>query len=99
MFNSDSFGLDGRVLDPVYRDPADPHHVSDELLRWHFRQCVLANVKAAGEPIFEHDFPPGTDMLRELREGPYAQERFEMELAARLRPLEKPGCPLDLPGG
>jgi len=88
VFNADTFGLDGRVLDPVCRDPADPHHVSDELLRWHFRQCVLANMKAAGEPVFEHDFPPGTDMLRELREGPYGQERFEMELAARLRPLE-----------
>jgi hypothetical protein len=45
-------------------------------------------MKAAGEPVFEHDFQPGTDMLRELREGPYGQERFEMELAARLRPLE-----------
>jgi hypothetical protein len=49
------------------------------------RQCVLANVRAAGEPTFEHDFPPGTDMVRE---GPYGQERFEMELAARLHALE-----------
>lgn len=42
-------------------------------------------MRGAGEPIFEHDFPPGTDMIREIREGPSAQERFEMEIASRLR--------------
>lgn len=41
-------------------------------------------MKGAGEPIFEHDFPPGTDMVREIREGPRAKERFELELASRL---------------
>jgi len=61
------------------------HTVSDQLLRWHFRQSVLANVRGAGEPIFEHDFPPGTDMMSEICEGPYAGERLEMEVASRLR--------------
>jgi hypothetical protein len=42
-------------------------------------------MRVAGEPIFEHDFPPGTDMIREIREGPLAQERFELELSSRLR--------------
>ncbi|KAK9237153.1 HNH endonuclease [Lipomyces kononenkoae] len=88
VFNRDIFGLDGRVLDPVCRNPGDPHRVADELLRWHFRQSVLANMRGAGEPIFEHDFPPGTDMMREIREGPSAQERFEMEIASRLRAFE-----------
>ncbi|KAF8423791.1 hypothetical protein EV426DRAFT_632998 [Tirmania nivea] len=37
-----------------------------------------------GEPVFEHDFPPGTDMVKEISEGPYAKERFELELSARL---------------
>ena len=67
------------------RDPTDPHCVSEQLLRWHFRQSVLANMRGEGEPIFEHDFPPGTDMMGEIREGPYAKERFEMEVAAELR--------------
>ncbi|KAG5296790.1 hypothetical protein I7I48_05721 [Histoplasma ohiense] len=40
--------------------------VSDELLRWHFRQAVLANVKGAGDPIVEFDFPPGTDIYRSI---------------------------------
>ena len=84
VFNLDLLGMDGRILDPVCRNPGDPHRVSDGLLRWHFRQSVLANMRGAGEPIFEHDFPPGTDMMKELREGPYAKERFELELEARL---------------
>lgn len=85
VFHDDMDGLDGRILDPVCRDPANPHCVPDQLLRWHFRQSVLANMKGAGEPIFEHDFPPGTDMMGEIRAEPYAQERLEMEFAWRLR--------------
>ncbi|CCX32810.1 Similar to conserved hypothetical protein [Coccidioides posadasii str. Silveira]; acc. no. EFW14745 [Pyronema omphalodes CBS 100304] len=85
VFDPDLDGLDGRILDPVCRNPEDPHRVSDQLLRWHFRQCVLANMRGAGEPIFEHDFPPGADMVGEISEGPYAKERFELDLAARLR--------------
>ncbi|KAF8456037.1 HNH endonuclease-domain-containing protein [Kalaharituber pfeilii] len=84
MFTKNLFGVDGRTLEMVCRDPADPYRVSDELLRWHFRQSVLANMRGAGEPVFEHDFPPGTDMVKDISEGPYAKERFELELAARL---------------
>lgn len=45
----DKFGVDGRIL--------DSGRVSDEILRWHFRQAVLANMKGAGDPVFEHDLP------------------------------------------
>jgi hypothetical protein len=85
VFGFDNFGVDGKILDPVCRNLTDPHRVSEQLLRWHFRQSVLANMRGEGEPIFEHDFPPGTDMVGEIRDGPYAKERFEMEIAARLR--------------
>ena len=84
-FSKDVFDVDGRTLDPVCRDAANPHRVPDQLLRWHFRESVLANMRGAGEPVFEHDFPPGTDMMTEIREGPLAQERFELELSSRLR--------------
>lgn len=47
-----------------------PHRSADELLRWHFCQAVLFNMKAAAEPICEHDFPPGSDMLEDIRTGP-----------------------------
>ncbi|KAG0136480.1 hypothetical protein HOY82DRAFT_479109 [Tuber indicum] len=85
VFTIDRFGFDGRILDPVCRSTTDPHRVSDEILRWHYRQSVLANVRGAGEPLFEHDFSPGTDVVGEILAGPYAQERFELEVAARLR--------------
>jgi len=49
--------------------------VSDEFLRWHFRQSVLANMRGAGEPVFEHDFTDG-DMVKEVFEC--AKERFEL---------------------
>ncbi|KAK9235306.1 HNH endonuclease-domain-containing protein [Lipomyces kononenkoae] len=83
-FDSDLLGLDGRTLDPVCRNPNDERRVSDELLRWHFRQAVLANMRGAGEPVFEFDFPPGTDMVGEIRSGPEPAKRMEAELFSRL---------------
>ncbi|KAF8418983.1 HNH endonuclease-domain-containing protein, partial [Tirmania nivea] len=80
--------FDGRVLDPVCRDPNNPHSVSDELLRWHFRQSVLANMRGAGEPIFEHDFT-GEDMIKVISGERYGNERLEMEVEARLRGFVK----------
>ncbi|KAL1983690.1 hypothetical protein VTN96DRAFT_10119 [Rasamsonia emersonii] len=84
-FMPNRWGIDGRILDPICRNPNNPDHVSDEVLRWHFRQCILANMRGAGEPVFETDFPAGTDMMATLRAEPYGKERFEMELASRLR--------------
>jgi hypothetical protein len=78
-------GIDGRVLDPICRNPNNPDRVSDDVLRWHFRQSVLANIRGAGEPVFETDFPGGTDLMATLRTEPYGKERFEMELETRLR--------------
>lgn len=67
----------------VRRNLAHPYRVCDELLRWHFRQSVLANMRGAGEPAFEHDFPPGMDIMKGIREGPRAKERRK-ELQGRL---------------
>ncbi|KAK9327123.1 HNH endonuclease-domain-containing protein [Lipomyces starkeyi] len=86
-FDSDLLGLDGRVLDPVCRDPNDERSVRDELLRWHFRQAVLANMRSAGEPVLEFDFPPGTDMVGEILSGPEAAKRMEAELFSRLHQI------------
>ncbi|KAK0715713.1 hypothetical protein B0H67DRAFT_601200 [Lasiosphaeris hirsuta] len=69
--------LDNRLLQ-------DPRRPLDTLLRWHFRQAVLTNMKGAGEPNFEHDFPPGSDMMGEIQSGPKAAERMEFELFNRL---------------
>ncbi|KAK9233763.1 HNH endonuclease-domain-containing protein [Lipomyces kononenkoae] len=83
-FRDDVFNVGGRLLDPVCRDPSDENSVRDELLRWHFRQAVLANMRGAGEPVFETDFPPGSDMVGEIRNGPDAMKRMEAELFSRL---------------
>lgn len=34
----------------------DERRPADQLLRWHFRQAMLTNMKGAGEPVFEFDF-------------------------------------------
>ena len=78
----DSEGIAGTYLDQRFLDT--PDRAVDELLRWHFRQAVLANVKGAGEPIFETDFPPGSDMMGEILNGPKAAQRMEFELFSRL---------------
>ncbi|KAG0136489.1 hypothetical protein HOY82DRAFT_576493 [Tuber indicum] len=76
VFSIDAFGYYGRILDHVCRNPADPHAVSDQLLRWHFRQRVLANMRGNGEPI---------DTVGEtlVPVGPHTQQRFEPETPAR----------------
>ncbi|KAJ6178814.1 hypothetical protein N7519_009275 [Penicillium mononematosum] len=85
-FSYDNWSVDNRVLEDVCRKEGSPDRVADELLRWHFRQCVLANMKGDGEPVFEHDL--GTDMIGEILRGPYPAERMEMELYSRLRGLQ-----------
>jgi hypothetical protein len=42
-------------------------------------------MRGGGEPVFETDFPDGTDTIATLRTEMYGKERFEMELKSRLR--------------
>ncbi|KAJ8097289.1 hypothetical protein POJ06DRAFT_285973 [Lipomyces tetrasporus] len=89
-FADDLFNVGGRQLDPVCRDPDSERSATAELLRWHFRQAVLANMRGAGEPIFEADFPAGTDIVGEILSGPQASQRMEAELSSRLNGLSVP---------
>ncbi|KAF1808661.1 hypothetical protein P152DRAFT_462221 [Eremomyces bilateralis CBS 781.70] len=82
FFSDDGAGLAGKCLDQEFRN--NPQRPVDPLLRWHFRQAVLANMRGAGEPQFEHDFPPGSDMVGDILNGPKAAERMEFELFNRL---------------
>jgi hypothetical protein len=82
FFMPDSKNLAGKHLDQEFLN--NPQRSVDQLLRWHFRQAVIANMKGAGEPIFEHDFPPGSDMVGDILRGPKAGERMEFELFSRL---------------
>jgi hypothetical protein len=81
-FGGDSENIAGKHLDQRFLD--DPQRPPDELFRWHFRQAVLINMRGAGEPIFEHDFPPGSDMIGSILRGPKAAERMEFELFNRM---------------
>jgi hypothetical protein len=84
MFDVDVLGLSGRTLHAVCRNPHDPDHVSDGLLHWHFEQAVLANMRGPGEAIFDHDFPPGSDIMGSILDTPDAAARMEFELSTRL---------------
>jgi hypothetical protein len=41
-------------------------------------------MRGAGEPVFENDFPPGSDIVGDVLSGPKAAERMEFELFSRL---------------
>lgn len=65
---------------------------SDDLLRDHYRQCVLACMKAAAGPVHLRQFDPDINLgpggfnLEEGSwwSGPEGKEQMEVELAARL---------------
>jgi len=40
-------------------------------------------MKGAGEPCFETDFLPGSDIMGQIMSGPKARERMEFELFGR----------------
>lgn len=81
-FACDGDGIAGTHLDQQFL--IDPRRSVNQVLRWHFRQAVLANMRGAGEPVFETDFPPGSDMIGEIVNGPRAAERLEFEFFSRL---------------
>ncbi|KIW78778.1 hypothetical protein Z517_08617 [Fonsecaea pedrosoi CBS 271.37] len=81
-FEPTGFDFVGKHLDrELFTRPDAP---IDPLLRWHFRQAVLANMRGTGEPHFEHDLPPGSDIVGEILRGPKSGERMEFELFSRL---------------
>lgn len=81
-FQRNNKHIAGTFLDARFVN--DPHRPLDALLRWHFRQAVLTNMKGAGEPHFDTDFPPGSDIMGDILSGPKAAERMEFELFDRL---------------
>ncbi|KAK2760194.1 hypothetical protein FQN54_002261 [Arachnomyces sp. PD_36] len=63
---------------------ANNQSVSDQAVRWHFEEAVIANMKgAAGVQPWEFDFG-GPDDVGGIMEGPDPGERMEAELFTRL---------------
>jgi hypothetical protein len=89
-FDLDMDGVAGRHLDQEFLE--HPQRPVDQLLRWHFRQAVFANMRGTGEPVFECDFPPGSDNMGEIMSAPKAAERMEFELFSRLVANDRRGA-------
>ena len=75
---------DGQQL---YIDPQKPPHYrpSPDLLRDHFKQCVLANMRGKGErdDLWDHEDPHDlSGEIWQASSGGYT--RLELELATRL---------------
>lgn len=83
-FQPDCWDLHGKILHPVCRQPGDSNAVLDALLKWHFEQAVLCNMRGLGEPLYDFDFPPGSDMVGTILKEPQADQRMEAELSNRL---------------
>ena len=83
FFLSDILGIGGTCLDRKLLD--DHRRPPDELLRWHFRQAVLENMRGEGELMFEHDLPHESDIMGKIMGGPTPAVRMEFELFSRLR--------------
>ncbi|KAI9858594.1 MAG: hypothetical protein M1813_007399 [Trichoglossum hirsutum] len=81
-FRRNGKGIAGKHLDQRFLE--DSSRPVDQLLHWHFRQAVFANMRGVGEPIFECDFLPGSDIMGEIMSGPKAAELMEFELFNRL---------------
>lgn len=74
-------------MDECCRLPAEAASVRDQLLRWHSRQYVFANMRGAGEPIFETDFLPGADMVGEIRVARCQRREWTKKEAAKKRAM------------
>ncbi|RWQ92055.1 HNH endonuclease-domain-containing protein [Paecilomyces variotii] len=83
-FRPSTWEFHNRVMHVCCRQQNHPQRVVDLFLRWHFEQAVLCNMRGAGEPMWEFDFPPGSDMVGEILRGPLPAQRMEVELFERL---------------
>ncbi|KAG0638153.1 hypothetical protein HOY80DRAFT_1079827 [Tuber brumale] len=59
--SSDPYNVAGRSLDRMFLD--NPLRPPDQLLRWHFRQAVLINMKGAGGHPSGDNFAPDPDVV------------------------------------
>ncbi|KAK9364710.1 hypothetical protein V1509DRAFT_572474, partial [Lipomyces kononenkoae] len=85
-FRDNVFNVGGPLLDPVCRNPVIIASTMTFCGGTSVKE-TLANMRGAGEPVFETDFPPGSDMVGEIRNGPDPIKRMEAELFSRLGEL------------
>lgn len=74
--------LDGRTLDSRCL-VAGNNRISDDCLRWHFRQAVLLKMKGVGERPWDTE-PPDEETLEAYMDLPDGPALVEAELYNRL---------------
>ena len=81
VFGPEMYSIAGRQMSPSARENG-VSGVRNSLLHWHLRQCVFANMRDAGEPIWDYDDITGDvgQLLREDTGG----EKLGQEIATRL---------------
>lgn len=84
LFEPDALGILGRVLSPSTRSGDQNHRVSDDCLRWHYRQAILMHMRGVGERLWDRFDEQVDDMDMMMREQANGQEIIETELATRL---------------
>ncbi|KAK6511443.1 hypothetical protein TWF481_000359 [Arthrobotrys musiformis] len=87
VFGSDRYELSGKRMKVSARENGD-RGVRDALLMWHFRQCVLKNMRGSGEPSWDYGPNEGGDVVGRLLSScddpDRAMARLGHEVAARL---------------
>lgn len=84
VFGRDPMRVSGNQLSITARENGE-QGARDNLLSWHFRQCVLANMRGAGAPVWDYDSDgPGDVVGRILTEDIHGQTRLGAEIESRL---------------
>jgi hypothetical protein len=72
----------------VLSDAPQRYQPLRDLLKHHFREAVLCNMKARGpEYDWDEDITPGTDPIAEISQSKEGKLRFELVMAGRLNPI------------
>ena len=82
VFCPDCYSIAGRHLSPSAQENG-VYSIRSSLLRWHLRQCVFANMRGTGEPIWDYDDVTGDVVGRLLREDT-GGEKLGQEIVTRL---------------
>ncbi|KAL4795328.1 hypothetical protein BDV19DRAFT_389205 [Aspergillus venezuelensis] len=83
FMGGDAHGINGRVLARSTKSGFPDHQVSDDCLRWHYRQAILTHMRGEGEKPWEENEDLNGNM-NAIRSLPEAGEILEAELGNRL---------------
>ncbi|KAF3113168.1 hypothetical protein TWF706_010157 [Orbilia oligospora] len=82
-FDDDNFGYSEKYMSVPALQNGEVG-ARDTLLQWHFRQSVLANMRGAGEPIWDYGPNEEGDVVGRLLSSDHTMTRLGEEVGARL---------------